>query len=384
MQFYFSTASKIIFGPGMFNSIGDIIEKYGKKSLIICGAPREHLDKLNQILDAKLIKISIYPVTGEPTINVIQEIVRSARHTTYDCIVGIGGGSALDTAKATAALLANPGTISEYLEVIGLQKPLTFPSVPLIAIPTTAGTGSEATKNAVIGIPSHNVKVSLRSDFLIPRISLIDPELTISLPQHLTATTGLDALTQLIESYTCRVPNPMIDPLCIDGMRRISRSLVKAFDNGDDLIAREDMSLASLFSGIALANAKLGVVHGLAGPIGGVLNAPHGAICAGILSSSMVANIKAIQGRMPDHPVLERFTQVGQLLSQDPTATIASGISWVQNICRYASVKTLSSLGLAESYFDEIIDRAQQSSSMTGNPIILFDDELRTILQDSL
>ena len=384
MQFNYSTASKIIFGSGTFHSIGEITENFGKYSLIICGGPKDHINELQKIFEAKAIKYKIYRVFHEPTVNTIEEIVSATKSKTVDCMLGIGGGSALDTAKATAAMLANPGKLTEYLEVIGEKKPLKFKSIPLIAIPTTAGTGSEVTKNAVISIPSHKVKVSLRNDFLLPTIALIDPELTISLPRQLTATTGMDALTQLIEAYTCKNPNPMVDPLCLDGIQRISRSLLKACDNGDDIAAREDMSLASLLSGIALANAKLGAVHGLAGPIGGMINASHGSICASLLSTVMRVNITALQNRIPNHPVLERFSQVGKLLSRDPKDSAMNAIRWVENFCLQTNTQRLSSLGLSTENFDEIIERAHHSSSMKGNPITLFDDELRTILQDAL
>jgi alcohol dehydrogenase class IV len=384
MQFEFSTASKIIFGPGKFKSIGDITEKLGNKCLIICGAPQDHLKKLLKILDAMSIMYETYMITHEPTVNMIQEYVRDTRKTKVDVIIGIGGGSALDTAKAIAALKTNPGDLTDYLEVIGLKKPLSFPSIPLVAIPTTAGTGSEVTKNAVISIPTHKVKVSLRSDFLLPSIALIDPELTISLPQKLTATTGLDALTQLIEAYTCKNPNPIIDSLCLDGIKRISRSIFKAFDDGNDLSAREDMCLASLLSGIALANAKLGAVHGLAGPIGGLISASHGSICASLLSNVMSANIHALQDRNPNHPVLERYTQVSRVLNQDPMALTDSGINWVHNFCLHSDIQHLSSLGLSEAHFEGLIESAQRSSSMKGNPITLFKHEIRRILQESL
>jgi alcohol dehydrogenase class IV len=384
MQFEFSTASKIVFGSGLFNSLGEIIARFGKKTLIICGAPQYLLVKLKELLDAKSIVYTVYLAAGEPTINSIQDTLTSIGQTTYDCIIGIGGGSAIDTAKTISALLTNPGDLTDYLEVIGLKKPIKFPTLPLIAIPTTAGTGSEVTKNAVIGIPTQRVKVSLRSDYLLPKISLIDPELTISLPKNLTATTGLDALTQLIEAYTCLNPSPMIDPICIEGITRISKSFIKAYDDGDDLLAREDMSLASLFSGIALANVKLGVVHGLAGAIGGVTNAPHGAICASLLSNAMSVNIRAIQNRMPNHPVLERYIKIGKILTNNPSATFEKAILWVKNFCQHVKMQPLYSLGLTKTDFDNLIERAQQSSSLKGNPIILFNDEIRTILQDSL
>jgi alcohol dehydrogenase class IV len=384
MQFEFSTASKIIFGSGKVTSIGEIVERFGKKTLIVCGAPPHVLTKLKKLLDEKAIVYTIYLAAGEPTINSIQDTLTAIGQTSYACIIGIGGGSAIDTAKTISAMLTNPGDLTDYLEVIGLNKSLKFPTLPLIAIPTTAGTGSEVTKNAVIGIPTHRVKVSLRSDYLLPKISLIDPELTLSLPKNHTATTGLDALTQLIEAYTCLNPSPMIDPICIEGITRVARSFFKAYDDGDDLMARENMSLASLFSGIALANVKLGVVHGLAGVIGGITNAPHGAICASLLSTAMSVNIKAIRNRMPNHPVLERYTKVGKVLTNDPSATAENASLWVRNFCHHVKIQPLKYLGLVESDFDDLIERAQQSSSMKGNPIILFNDEIRTILQNSM
>jgi alcohol dehydrogenase class IV len=384
MQFEFSTASKIIFGSGMFTSVGEIVKRLGKKTLIVCGAPQYLLTKLKKLLDEESIVYTIYHTAGEPTINSIQDTLATIGQTTYASIIGIGGGSAIDTAKTISAMLTNPGDLTEYLEVIGFNKPLKFPTLPLIAIPTTAGTGSEVTKNAVIGIPTHRVKVSLRSDYLLPKISLIDPELTLSLPKNHTATTGLDALTQLIEAYTCLNPSPMIDPICIEGITRAARSFIKAYDDGDDLIARENMSLASLFSGIALANVKLGVVHGLAGVIGDITNAPHGAICASLLSTAMTVNITAIRNRMPNHPVLERYTKVGKVLTNDPSATAENASLWVRNFCHHVKIQPLKSLGLAESDFDDLIERTQQSSSMKGNPIILFNDEIRTILQNSM
>jgi alcohol dehydrogenase class IV len=384
MQFEFATATKIIFGSGTINSFNEIAEGFGKNALIICGAPQGILEKLVDILNSHKINNSSVKINREPTVDVIQEVVDLARQAATDFIVAIGGGSAIDTGKATAALLTNPGELSDYLEIIGRKRPLVKPSMPLIAIPTTSGTGSEVTKNAVIGIPTHKVKVSLRSDFLLPRIALIDPELTINLPQWLTAVTGLDALTQLIEAFTCNSPNPMTDPLCLDGLQRVSRSLFQAYDDGHDLSAREDMSLASLFSGIALANAKLGAVHGLAGPLGGEIQAPHGAICASLLSGVLAENSKALKSRSPDHPSLERFTLISKLFGSESPATAENVIHWIDNFCQHAKIQPLSILGLSESQFDEIIEKARHSSSMKGNPITLSDDELRTILQRSL
>ena len=230
-------------------------------------------------------------------------------------VIGLGGGSAIDTGKAIAALLTNPGDPLDYLEVIGRGQALQQTPLPYIAIPTTAGTGSEVTRNAVLASHEHHVKVSLRSPLMLPRVAIVDPELTYSLPPAITASTGLDALTQLIEPYTCNSPNPMIDAICREGMQRAARSLKRAYQNGSDAAAREDMSIAALFGGMALANAKLGAVHGFAGPLGGLFPAPHGMICARLLPFVVEANVRALQMREPDSPVLKRYDEVAQLLT---------------------------------------------------------------------
>src|SRR4030042_5796414 len=215
MQFEFASATKILFGPGRLNSIGTLVDEFGKKALIISGCKKEVSDRLSNLLDLQKVTYSSVKMNREPPIDMIRELVTLAHRSSSDVVIGIGGGSALDAAKATAALLSNPGDITDYLEVIGLNKPLLAPSKPLIAIPTTSGTGSEVTRNAVLSSPAHKVKVSLRSHYLLPNISLIDPELTLSVPPMITAFTGLDTLTQLIEPYTCNLPNPLTDAICL-------------------------------------------------------------------------------------------------------------------------------------------------------------------------
>jgi alcohol dehydrogenase class IV len=264
MQFEFSTATKILFGPGRLNSIGKIANEFGKKALIVSGCPKAISGRLVNLLEAHEITCSYVKIDHEPTIDRIRELVDFAQKTSPDMLIAIGGGSALDSAKATAVLLSNPGDITDYLEVIGLNKPLVNPSIPLISIPTTSGTGSEVTRNAVLGSPTHQSKVSLRSPYLLPKLALVDPELILSVPPLITAYTGLDTLTQLIEPYTSNLSNPLTDSLCIEGIQRVSKSLFQAYDHGNDIQAREDMSLASLFSGLALANSRLGAVHGMA------------------------------------------------------------------------------------------------------------------------
>ena len=252
-----------------------------------------------------------------------------------DVIIGLGGGSAIDTGKAIAALLTNPGDPLDYLEVIGRGQALHATPLPYIAIPTTAGTGSEVTRNAVLASPEHRVKVSLRSPLMLPRVAIVDPELTYSLPPAITASTGLDALTQLIEPYTCNSPNPLVDAICREGMQRAARSLKRAYQDGNDVAAREDMSIAALFGGLALANAKLGAVHGFAGPLGGLFPAPHGMICARLLPLIVEANVRALQERKPNTSVLQRYAEVAQLLTGRSTAGASDAIEWLHaTLCR--------------------------------------------------
>jgi alcohol dehydrogenase class IV len=384
MHFEFATAAKIIFGAGKLNSIGGIVDGMGKRILILSGGLMESTERLMDLLDLPGLVTSSMRVSGEPTVEAICNAVDFARQLSANLVIGIGGGSTLDTAKATAALIANPGQVTDYLEVIGQNKPLTHPSMPLIAIPTTAGTGAEVTRNAVIGVPDHHVKVSIRSPYLLPRVALVDPELTLSVPPEITAYTGFDALTQLIEPFTCGNPNPLTDAICIEGLQHVARSFIRAYDDGSDLTARSDMALASLFSGLALANAKLGAVHGLAGPIGGEVSAHHGAICAGLLPRVMETNFKALINRSPNHPSIERYAVIGRLLTGNLKATAESAIQWVKDRSSHMNIQALSAQGLAENRFPALIDKAKISSSMKGNPIILFDDEIRNILRSSL
>jgi alcohol dehydrogenase class IV len=384
MQFEFAASTRIIFGPGKVNSLGDLCNSLGDRALIITGTPQAITERIVFLLQGSHIKSLIYTIQTEPTVAIVRNVVDLARQSLCNLIVGIGGGSAIDTSKATASLVTDPGDVVDYLEVVGLNKPLSNPPLPLIAIPTTAGTGSEVTKNAVIESPEHHVKVSLRSPFLSPKIALVDPELTRNLPPDITAITGLDALTQLIEPYTSNFPNPISDALCREGIKLVANSLAKAYDDGDDMIAREKMALASLFSGLALSNAKLGAVHGLAGPIGGEISAHHGAICARLLPEVMKANIEAIAARSSTNPAGERYAEVARLLTGNPNSTADDAVRWVRDICRQINIKPLSLFGMVNEQFSRIIDYAKVASSMKGNPITLSDAELRNILGESL
>ncbi|HVO69338.1 MAG TPA: iron-containing alcohol dehydrogenase [Aggregatilineaceae bacterium] len=384
MRFEFATATRIVFGPGTLREIGPIAAGMGRRALVVVGCEAEYAAPLFDRLGEAGIEHIAYCVESEPTVEVALRGVDHARAERCDLVIGFGGGSAVDTGKAISALLTNPGDPLDYLEVIGRGQALTQPAAPYVAIPTTAGTGAEVTRNAVLAVPEQRVKVSLRSPLILPRVALVDPELTYSLPPQVTAYTGLDALTQVIEPFVSLKANPLTDAICREGIQRAGRSLERAFNNGDDAAAREDMSLAALFGGLALANAALGAVHGFAGPFGGMFDAPHGAVCAALLPHVMAANIAALRARQPEDPVLRRYDEVARLLTGSEYATAADGADWVGELCQALKVPGLSNYGLTQADFPALIDKAARSSSMKGNPIVLTPDELQSILERAL
>ena len=287
MKFEFATATRIIFGHHAIKEVAPIAADMGNRVCIVTGRTPGRAAPLVEQLNVEGLRTFTFSVPEEPTTATVLEGVEQARQARSDLVIGIGGGSVLDTGKAIAALLTNSGNLLDYLEIVGRGKQILQAPAPYIAIPTTAGTGTEVTRNAVIGSPEHGVKVSMRSPLMLPRLAVIDPQLTLSMPPPLTAFTGLDALTQLMEAFVSNKANPLTDGICREGMGRAARSLRKAFEDGKDQTAREDMAVASLFGGLALANAKLGAVHGFSGPLGGMFAAPHGAICGLLLPHVM-------------------------------------------------------------------------------------------------
>jgi alcohol dehydrogenase class IV len=280
--------------------------------------------------------------------------------------------------------MTNTGNVLDYMEIIGEGLALTQASAPFIAVPTTAGTGAEVTRNAVLASPEHHVKVSLRSPLMLPRLALVDPELTYSLPPEITASTGLDALTQLIEPFVSARANPMTDAFCREGMRRAARSLRRAYHHGDDASAREDMSLASLFGGLALANAGLGAVHGFAGVIGGMFNAPHGAICARLLPHVMEINLRALEERRAESDALHRYDEIAQILTGDEKASALDGVTWVREMAEALHIPPLAACGMTQADWPAVIEKSAVASSMKGNPIQLTADEMGEILAKAL
>ena len=336
-----------------------------------------------QLADQGIARIP-FAVAGEPEVATIERGVAAAREAGCDCVIGIGGGSVLDAAKAIAALIANTGGVLDYLEIIGRGRPLARAPLPCIAIPTTAGTGSEVTRNAVLASSEHRVKVSLRSRLMLPRVALVDPDLTLTLPPGITASTGLDALTQLIEGYLSRRAGPLTDALALDGIHRAAGALRRAFCDGADVDARQEMALASLFSGLVLANAGLGAVHGIAGPFGGMFGAPHGAVCAALLPHAMRANLQALDARAPRHPARERVAVVARLLCGRDSASGADGVAWLQDLVHELRIPPLGTYGLTRDAIGALVEQSARASSMKGNPIDLTPAELAEIVERAL
>ena len=385
MRFEFATAGRILFGPSTLREAGPLAKPLGHRALVVTGRNPGRARMLMSSLEAQGMSHVVFPFAGEPTIQIVSAGLELARKEACDLIIGFGGGSALDGAKAIAALLTNPGNILEYLEVIGGGKPLTEPPAPCVSIPTTAGSGAEVTRNAVLASPEHRLKVSLRSPLMLPRLAIVDPELTYGLPPETTASTGLDGLTQLIEPFFSIRANPLTDALCREGMRRIARSLRRAYDLGSDTAAREDMALASLLGGLALANAALGAVHGFAAPIGGMFPAPHGAVCAALLPYVMEVNLRALRQRTPGpSEILDRFEEVARILTDRVEATAEEGVQWVQNLCTNLRIPPLRAYGITENDLEPLCENAAQASSMKGNPIVLAPEEMREILEKAL
>ena len=384
MRFEFATATQIVFGTGPLREAGPLAKSLGRRALVVQGSNPRRAARLLEALPSVGVAAATYSIAGEPELSTVERGVARARNEQCDLVIGFGGGSVIDAAKAIAAMLTNEGGLLDYLEVIGRGKALTKPSAPFIAIPTTAGTGSEVTRNAVLASAEHKVKVSLRSPLMLPRVALVDPELTYDLPPAITASTGLDALTQLIEPYVCSRANPMTDGLCREGIVRAARSLRVAFADGQNKSAREDMAVASLFGGFALANAGLGAVHGFAGPIGGMFPAPHGAVCAALLPHVMAANLRALHDRGTSTSILGRYQAVARWLTGRVTATADSGVAWVEELVRDLQIPRLRAYGLTDASVEEVVAKAEKASSMKANPITLTTTELRETLRAAI
>ncbi len=391
MKFEFYTAAQIVYGRGELGRVGALAGARGRRALVVRGG--EHLEASGAL--ARLaascaehgVELREFRVAGEPEVATIDAALAVARSEGCEQVLALGGGSALDTGKAVAGLMTHDGTVLDYLEVIGKGQALTRSAAPFIAIPTTAGTGTEVTKNAVVADKSQQFKASMRSRFLVPQVAVIDPELTDSLPPAVTASTGLDALTQLIEPYVSCKAHPLTDGIALTGMRLAARALPRAFRDGGDTEARDEMALAALMGGIALANAGLGAVHGFAAPLGASYPVPHGVACAALLPHVMRANVRALREREPASPVLARYAEVGAVLSGAVRGSAESsdlGIECVERLVAELGVPGLSSYGVTAEAVGDVVKRARRASSMKGNPIVLTEEELGGCLRAAL
>ncbi len=381
MAFEFATAGHIMAGAGRAEELPGVLAGLGSRVLVCTGAdPARHAG----LLAGLDLPTAVFAVAGEPTVELARSGTAAAREHGADVVVAIGGGSVIDLGKAVAMLLGNGGDPLDYLEVVGSGKKITQPAVPLLAVPTTAGTGAEVTANAVLASPAHGVKASLRSPLMIPRVALVDPELTVSCPPPVTAASGLDALTQCLEPFVSAWANPLTDGLAREGLRRAAAGLRAAYADGSDLAARADMAMCSLLGGIALANAKLGAVHGLAGVIGGMADVPHGVACAALLAPVIEANVEALRSGPAGHPALGRYTEAARLVTGNPAASIEDGLAWVRETVTLLAVPGLATFGVRPQHAGDVAAKAARSSSMQGNPVALSDSDLRAIVLQAL
>jgi alcohol dehydrogenase class IV len=376
--FEFGTAGRVVFGWGEARRLPDLVTSIGQHPFVCTGHNSERFRSLIGELPGEP---RLFTVAGEPTVDMVRLAVARAHAEKADVIVAIGGGSVIDLGKSVGILLGNGGDPLDYLEVIGRGAALTAHSVPVVAVPTTAGTGSEVTANAVLTAPEHRRKVSLRSRHMLPAVALVDPELTVGCPASVTASSGLDALTQCLEPFVSPLANPITDSLTRAGLQRAATGLRQAYADGSDRAARTDMSTCSLFGGMALANAKLGAVHGFAGVIGGMVDAPHGAVCATLLAPVVEANLAALA---PGQPALDRYAEAARLLTGRPRATAADGVAWIRETVRLLEVPTLSTLGVRPEDVENIVAMTAGASSTKGNPVVLTADQLTAALLAAL
>jgi len=381
MQFEFATAGRVVVGPGRSSELPGMVAELGSRAMICTGArPERHAP----LLESLRLPHVVWAVNGEPTVSSARGAMALGREHGVDVVVGIGGGSALDLGKVLSVLLTNGGDPLDYLEVVGRGRSLTRPALPYVAVPTTAGTGSEATANAVLKSVEHGVKASLRSAFMLPRVALVDPLLTLDCPPAVTASAGLDALSQCLEPFVSVRANPLTDGLAREGLRRCGRALRRAYQDGSDVTARTDMAVCALLGGMALANAKLGAIHGFASAIGGIADVPHGMACAALLVPVVETNVATLRSRDPDSPALARYAEAARLLTGDPGARLADGIGWLRETVARLGVPRLADFGLRPADADAVVTRAAKASSTQGNPVQLTVDELHAALAGAI
>jgi len=394
-SFSVSRLPRIVFGAGTFTQLPDILAGYGDRVLIVTGGESlrqsgNWLLLLDGLRSAGLVWEEM-KVTGEPSPELVDKSVASFRNKKIDVVLGIGGGSALDAAKAIAGLLPHGNSVLDHLEGVGHEIPYGGPATPFIAVPTTAGTGSEATKNAVLSVQgADGYKKSFRHDALVAQVALVDPDLLATCPPDIIAANGMDALTQLLESFVSTRANPFTDALAYSGMQAVREGFFPAWRGGDSSEARrgrERMAYAALLSGITLAQAGLGSVHGLASPLGACFPIPHGVVCGTLMAAATDMNIRALHRRAPESPALEKYAKVGELLAETPShnreeawGTLVRVLNeWTTQL----KIPSLAVYDVREEHIRKIV-AGSRGSSMKTNPILLTDEEIAQVLRSRL
>lgn len=389
INFSLSRIPRIEFGRGRLARLPSILSGYGKRVLLVTGdrsfSQTSHWQSLQAVLHEQGFLLEHCRISGEPSPALIDEIVGFHDAGTFDVVLGIGGGSVLDAAKAIAGLMQIKTSVMDYLEGVGPELPYRGPAVPFIAVPTTAGTGSEATKNAVLSVQGKaGFKKSFRHESLVPQYAIIDPDLLASCPRELVAANGMDALTQLIESYVSSKASPMTDALALSGLKAVSGSLIQWYEQGAAALqAHEKMAYGALVSGITLAQVGLGSVHGLASPLGAFFPIPHGVVCGTLVACASHMNIQAMKQREPQNIAIKKYADVGKLLKNKENmgdgeaceALVETLADWTQHM----ELPRLSQYGVSEDDFALIVANSR-GSSMKTNPILLTDEEIATIL----
>ncbi len=386
--FSFKTPSKIIFGAGKLTELENIIVQFGSRPLLVLGnrsfLATDNYESLRKILSKLCIRAQTVHICSEPSPEVIDEIVSTPSFKEVDLVIAIGGGSTIDAGKAISAMLAEGGKVTRFLEGVGTETP-SGRKLPFIAIPTTSGTGSETTSNAVISsVGKHGFKKSLRHDNFMPNLALVDPALTLSCPPNLTFACGMDCFTQLVEGYLSTNSSSLTDALALDGVRAIYRSLRVLCGDGSNLSARADLSYAALLSGIVLSNSGLGTVHGFASSIGGRLAIPHGVVCGTLMAPTNALTLKKLRTTAGDHPALAKYTNLGKIFSSEKNKTdLWYQECFIEELERLAAdlgIPMLSEYGLTTTDIDDLADKTENKC----NPVQLTKEELATILRSRI
>ncbi len=382
--FQFARLPLIIFGPGKRSELPHVVRKYGTRIVLVTRGPSliktEHFKSILAALDNKCITSLQVVISSEPSPGAVDDAVRKSAEFKPEAVVGIGGGSVLDAGKAISAMIPVEGSVEDYLEGVGTRE---HPGnkIPFIAVPSTSGTGSEATKNAVISrIGINGFKKSLRHDNFVPDVAIVDPELTLSCPPELTAASGMDCFTQLTEAYLSDKSNEYTDALAFEGLKAVRASLLRSYLDGTDIEARTGMSFAALTSGICLANAGLGIVHGFASSIGGMYNIPHGVICGTLMGTSNEATVYKLREKRESQSFLKKYARLGELFADeklpDDSHYINAFLGYLNEMTDKLHLPGLKKLGIEKAD----LERISETTECKNNPVRLDSKELTGIL----